>query len=163
VALERLLFRLFTVKKYIVRLTSDERDQLLQMIRGGKAAARTLLHARILLKADTGPETSAWSDEAIGEALEVHATTVARVRQRLVEQDLKAALHPPPTTRHYERKLDGAAEAHLIALACSPAPKGQARWTLRLLADRLVELEHVSSISYETVRRTLKKTNCSRT
>jgi transposase len=151
------------VKKYIVRLTPDERDQLLQMIRGGKAAARALLHARILLKADDGPETAAWSDEAISEALEVHATTVARVRQRFVEQGLEAALRSKPTTRQYERKLDGTAEAHLIALACGPAPKGQARWTLRLLADRLIELEHVGSISYETVRRTLKKTNCSRT
>ena len=151
------------MKKYIVRLTPDERDQLLQMIGGGKAAARALLHARILLKADDGPEAPAWSDEAVREALEVHATTVARVRQRFVEQGLEAALRPKPTTRHYERKLDGAAEARLIALACGAAPKGQGRWTLRLLADRLVELEHVGSISYETVRRTLKKTNCSRT
>jgi transposase len=133
------------------------------MLCRGKAAARTLLHARILLKADSGPEAPAWSDEAISEALEVHATTVARVRQRFVEQGLEAALRPKPTTRQYERKLDGTAEARLIALACGPAPKGQARWTLRLLADRLIELEHVDSISYETVRRTLKKTNCSRT
>lgn len=151
------------MKKYIVRLTPDERDQLLQMIRGGKAAARAWLPARILRKADDGPEAAAWSDEAIREAREVHATTVARVRQRFVEQGLEAALRPKPTTRQYERKLDGTAEAHLIALACGPAPKGQARWTLRLLADRLIELEHVGSISYETVRRTLKKTNCSRT
>jgi transposase len=151
------------VKKYIVRLTPDERAQLLQMVRSGKASARTLLHARILLKADSGPEAPAWSDKAISEALEVHATTVARVRQRFVEESLEAALRPQPTTRHYERKLDGQAEAHLIALACGPAPEGQAHWTLRLLADRLVELQHVPSVSYETVRRTLKKTNCSRT
>jgi transposase len=151
------------VKKYIVRLTPDERDQLLPMVRGGKAAARALLHARILLKADQDQEAAAWSDEAISEALEVHATTVARVRQRFVEQGLDAALRPQPTTRQYERKLDGAAEAHLIALACGPAPEGRAQWTLRLLADKLVELEHVGSVSHETVRRTLKKTSCSRT
>jgi hypothetical protein len=150
------------VKKYIVRLTPDERGQLLQMVRSGKAAARALLHARILLKADTGPEAAAWSDEAIGAALEVHATTVARVRQRFVEQDLEAALRPKPTTRQYAHKLDGTAEAHLIALACGPAPVGRAQWTLRLLADKLVELEHAPSVSYETVRRTLKKTNYSR-
>jgi transposase len=151
------------VKKYIVRLTPDERDQLLPMVRGGKAAARALLHARILLKADQDQEAAAWSDEAISEALDVHATTVARVRQRFVEQGLDAALRPQPTTRQYERKLDGAAEAHLIALACGPAPEGRAQWTLRLLADKLVELEHVGSVSHETVRRTLKKTSCSRT
>jgi transposase len=151
------------VKKYIVRLTPDERDQLLPMVRGGKAAARALLHARILLKADQDQEAAAWSDEAISEALEVHATTVARVRQRFVEQGLDAALRPKPTTRQYERKLDGAAEAHLIALACGPAPEGRAQWTLRLLADKLVGLEHVGSVSHETVRRTLKKTSCSRT
>ena len=133
------------------------------MIRSGKAAARILLHARILLKADSGPEAPAWRDEAISEALEVHATTVARVRQRFVEQGLEAALRPQPTTRHYERKLDGVAEAHLIALACGPAPEGQAQWTLRLLADQRVELRHVPSISHEAVRQALKKTNYSRT
>jgi hypothetical protein len=151
------------VKKYIVRLTAEEQAHLSQMIRSGKAAARILLHARVLLKADSSPEAPAWSDEAIGEALEVHATTVARVRQRFVEDGLYAALRPQPTTRRYERKLDGQAEAHLIALACSPAPEGRTQWTLRLLADKLVELQHVPSISYETVRQTLKKTNCSRT
>jgi transposase len=133
------------------------------MVRSGKAATRALLHARILLKADDSPEAPAWSDEAIREALEVHATTVARVRQRFVEQGLEAALRPKPTTRQYARKLDGVAEAHLIALACGPAPAGRAQWTLRLLADKLVELKHSPSVSHETVRRTLKKTNCSHT
>src|SRR3954453_1635171 len=123
------------MKKYVVRLTPEEHAQLLPLTRRGKVAARTLLHARILLKADSGPEAPAWSDEAIGEALEVHATTVARVRQRFVEEGLAAALQPQPTTRRYERKLDGQAEAHLIALACGPTPDGQAKWTLRLLAD----------------------------
>jgi transposase len=122
-----------------------------------------LLHARILLKADRRPEAPAWSDEAIREALEVHATTVARVRQRFVEEGLEAALRPKPTMRRYERKLDGPAEAPLVALAGGPAPEGRAKWTLRLLADRLVELQPGPSVSYETVRRTLKKTNCSHT
>ena len=152
--------RTAAVKKYIVRLTPEEQTQLLQMIRSGRAAARTLLPARILLKADTIP---AWSDEVISEALEVHATTVARVRQRFVEEGLQAALRPQPSTRRYERKLDGQAEAHLIALACGPAPDGLAKWTLRLLSDKLVELQHVDSISHETVRQVLKKTSCSRT
>ena len=133
------------------------------MVRSGKAAARTLRHARILWKAEDGPETAAGSDEAISEALEVPATTVARVRQRFVEEGLEAALRPQPTTRQYERKRDGGAQAHLIALACGPAPEGQAHWTLRLLADKLVERQPVPSISHETVRRTLKKTHCSRT
>jgi transposase len=147
----------------MVRLTPEEQTQLVQLTRHGKVAARALLHARILLKADSGPEAPAWSDEAISEALEVPVTTVARVRQRFVEQGLEAALRPRATTRQYERKLDGAVEAHLIALACGPAPAGRAQWTLRLLADQLVELQHVGSISHETVRRTLKKTSCSPT
>lgn len=154
-------FKIPVVKKYVVRLTPEEQAQLLQLTRRGKAAARALLHARILLKADSHPEAPAWSDEAISEALEVHATTVARVRQRFVEQGLEAALRPQPTTRRYERKLDGAAEARLLALACGPAPEGRVQWRLRLLADRLVELEHVGSVSHETVRRTLKKTSYS--
>jgi transposase len=151
------------MKKYVVRLTPEEQAQLFQMTRSGKAAARALLHARILLKADSRPEAPAWSDEAISEALEVHATTVARVRQRFVEEGLEAALRPKPTMRQYERKLDGQAEAHLLALACGPVPEGRAKWTLRLLANQLVELQHVPSVSHETVRRTLKKTSCSRT
>src|SRR3954453_12555680 len=157
------VLRTVAVKQYIVRLTPEEQARLGQMIRSTKAAARALWHARILLKADTDPADPAWSDEAISEALDVHATPVARVRPGFVEEGLEAALRPRPTRRQYARKLDGAAEAHLIALACGPAPAGQAQWSLRLLADRLVELEHVGSVSYETIRRTLKKTNCSRT
>ncbi len=120
------------------------------MIRSGKAAARALLHARILWKADSGHEAASWSDEAIAEALAGHATTVARVRQRFVEQGLEAALRPQPSRRHYERKLDGEAEAHLLALACGPAPGGRAQWTLRLLANKLGELQHVPSVSPDT-------------
>ena len=159
----KLSLRTSTVKKYIVRLTPDEQTQLSQMIRSGKAAARTLLPARILLKADTDAAAPAWSDEAIGEALQVHSATVARVRQRcFVEEGLDAAWRPRPSRRQYARTLDGAAEAHLLAIACGPAPAGQARWSLPLLANHLVELEHVGSISYETIRRTLEKTNGSR-
>ena len=147
----------------MVRLTPpEEQAQLLPMIRRGKAAARALLHARILLKADNGAEAAAWSDEAISAALEVHATPVARVRPRFVEQGLEAALRPKPTTHQYARKRDGVAEAHLLALACGPSPAGRAQWRWRLLADKLVELEHVDSVSHETVRRTLKKTSCRR-
>ena len=110
------------MKKYIVRLTPEEQTQLSPLIRSGRAAARTFLPARILLKADTGAAASAGSDEALSEALEVHATTVARVRQRFVEDGLEAALRPRPAKRQYARKLDGAAEAHLLALACGPGP-----------------------------------------
>jgi transposase len=151
------------VKKYLVRLTPDEQTQLSQMIRSGKAAARRLLPARLLLKADMDSAAPAWSDEAISEALEVHSATVARVRQRFVEEGLDTAWRPRPSKRQYARKLDGAAEAQRWAIACGPAPAGQARWSLRLLADRLVEWEHVGSISYETIRRTLKKTSGRRT
>jgi hypothetical protein len=119
------------VKKYIVRLTPEEQAQLLQRIGSSKAAARTLLQARILWKADSGREAASWSEEAIAEPLEVHTATVARVRQRFVEEGSEAAWRPQPSRRHYERKLEGQAEAHLLARACGPAPEGHARWTLR--------------------------------
>ena len=148
--------------KYIVRLTAEERAQLDEMIRTGKRAASALLHARILLRADVGEEGPSWDDGRIAEALECGVSTVYRVRQAVVEQGLAAALlRKKPTGRQY-RKLDGAQEAHLIALACGAAPAGRHRWTLRLLADRLVELDVVESISPECVRMTLKKTNSSR-
>lgn len=147
------------VKKYIVRLTPEEPAHLLPMLPRGKAAARTLLPARILLKADSRPEAPAGSDEAIREALEVHETTVARGRQRFVEEGLEAALRPQSATRQYGRQLDGKAEAQRIALACRPPPEGRAPWTWRLLAAQLVELQDVGSVSPETVRQTLKKTN----
>jgi integrase len=150
------------VKKYIVRLTPAEQRQRSQRIRSGQSAARTLLHARILLKADTDSAAPAGSDEALGEALEVPSATVARVRQRFVEEGLEAALRSKASRRQYPRKLDAAAAARLIAWACDPAPEGRARWRLRLLADRFVPREHVPALSHETIRRTLKKTNCSR-
>src|SRR4030081_3919555 len=146
------------MKLYRVKLTVEERAQLLEVLSKGKAAARTLTHARILLKADEGVAGPRFSDEAIAEALDVHRSTLERVGSRCVEEGFEAALRPRPSRQVHPRKLDGVQEAHLVALACSPAPKGRARWSLRLLADKLVELEVVDDISYETVRQTLKKT-----
>ena len=143
--------------KYIVRLTAEEQAELEALIRTGKRAASVILHARILLKADAGVGGPGWDDERIAEALECGASTVYRVRQVWVEEGLAAALfRKKPTGRQY-RKLDGAQEAHLIALACGAPPAGRNHWTLRLLADRLVELDVVESISPECVRTTLKK------
>jgi transposase len=148
--------------KYIVRLTAEERTELEALIHTGKRAASVLIHARILLKADVGEGGPGWDDERMAEAVECGASTVYRVRQAFVEEGLAAALfRKKPTGRQY-RKLDGAQEAHLIALACGAPPEGRATWTLRLLADRRVELEVVDSISPECVRTTLKKTNSSR-
>lgn len=149
-------------KKYVVTLTAEERQHLGSLITKGKAAARTLTHARILLKADQAEGGPAWPDALIQEVLEVGLCTVMRVRERFVLEGLDAALRPRKPAPPQPRKLDGHREAHLIALACSEAPAGQARWTLRLLADRMVELGQVESLSYETVRRTLKKTTSSR-
>jgi transposase len=152
------------MKKYKVTLTADERHSLHELISAGKAAALKLTHARILLKADAAPGGPAWTDARIAEAFEVHRTTVEQVRQRFVEQGFQAALVRKKQDRpSRERKLDGAGEARLIALACSEPPRGRAAWTLRLLADQLVELEIVDTISTETVRQVLKKTNSSRT
>jgi transposase len=146
-------------KKYPVSLTPAQRDELSALIGAGVAPARKLLHARILLKADQGPDGPAWVDERIAEAVEVSQPTVARVRRQFVEDGMAATLNRRASTRRYERRLDGAQEAHLIALCCSDPPAGAARWSLRVLADTLVELEIVEAISHETVRRTLKKTS----
>ena len=144
-------------KKYIVTLTTEERTQLQTLISTGRAAARTLTHARILLKAERRPDAAEATDAEISQALTVSLATIARVRERCVEAGLEVALHRHSSDRPRARKLDGTQEAHLIALHCGPPPKGQARWILRLLADRLVELEIVDSIAPETVRLTLKK------
>jgi len=149
-------------KLYRVKLLAEERAQLEGLLSKGKAAARTLMHARILLKADEGVAGPRLSDDQIAEAVEVNRSTVERVRMRCVDEGVEAALRPRPSRQLHPRKLDGVQEAHLVALACSPAPKGRSRWSLRLLADKLVELEVVDDVSYETVRRTLKKTNSSR-
>ena len=151
-------------KKYLVTLTPEERQHLRQLVSAGKRSARTLTRARILLQADQAPGGPAWEDAEIAEALGCGRRTVERVRQRFVEQGLDAALGRKPQDRPSRpRALDGAAEARLIALACSQPPEGRARWTLKLLADKLVELEVVESVSDETVRRVLKKTSCGRT
>lgn len=144
--------------KYMVRLNPEEHAQLLAFVNTGRAAAVKLLHARILLKADVGADNRGWTDAAIAEALDTSAATIHRVRQAFVEQGLEAALsRQRPTGRQY-RKLDGAQEAQLIAVSCSAPPEGRARWTLKLLADKLVELAIVDTISTECVRTTLKKT-----
>ncbi len=149
-------------KKYSVILNEAERAELQRLIAAGTAPARQLAHARILLKADQCPAGSAWVDHAIADALEISQPTVSRIRKQYVEQGLAAALNRRMPRRPYTRKLDGAQEAHLIALACSTPPAGQARWSLRLLATKLVELDIAEDISYQTVRRVLKKTNLSR-
>jgi transposase len=150
-------------KRYRVTLTPEERDALGRMISRGKADARKLAHARILLQADASEAGPARTDEAIAEAVSVSTRSVERVRQRFVEEGLASALLPKPTKRIYRRKLDGGQEAKLIALACSAPPGGGRRWTLRLLAERMVELGIVEGLSHETVRETLKKTSSSRT
>ena len=150
------------MKKYIVRLSTEERDQLRKLLTGGRGSVRMFTRARILLKADQSSDGPSWSDEKISEAFDVTIITVQRIREQLVKEGFDAVL----SRREYRltkprRKIDGDLEAHLIALACSKAPEGRSRWTLRLLADTFVELGFVGGISRETVRRTLKKTNLS--
>ena len=147
---------------YAVALTEAERAQLRTLVGSGIAPARTLTRARILLKANQGEGGPGWTDGAIAGALEVHPATVARVRRQCVEAGLEAALERKRPDRVYARVLDGAAEAHLVAVACSDPPTGRERWTLRLLADELVRLEVVPAVSYETVRRTLEQTRSNR-
>lgn len=147
------------LKKYKVTLTPDERQSLEQMVRSGKTPARTLTRARVLLKADCAEEREGWTDEQIVAALDVGRATVERIRRRFVEESFETALHSRRPGRHYRRTLDGEAEARLVALACSKPPAGRARWTVRLLAGRLVELGVVEAVSRETVRRVLKKTS----
>jgi transposase len=150
-------------KKYLVTLTPEEREQLAGLLSAGKRSALTLTRARILLKADQAPGGPAWPDDRIAEALDCGLRTIERVRQRFVERGLEAALGRKPQDRPSRpRKLDGRAEARLIALACSQPPDGRAAWTLQLLADKLVELRVVDSVCDETVRRVLKKTRSSR-
>ena len=149
------------MKKYIVELTSEERKKLQQLVKKGKVPGYKIRHAQMLLKADQGNKGPGWPDVQVAEVFAAHVTTVERLRKRFVEQGLEAALERNKRN-NYARKLDGDAEAHLIAIACSAPPAGRSEWSLRLLADRLVELSVVDSISYMTVSRTLKKTNLSR-
>lgn len=143
---------------YRVKLSQSERDHLKNLVSSGESKARKLTQARILLKADEG-----WTDDQIAEALDVGRATVGRIRTLYAIEGLDRAINRKPPTRDYERKIDGKAEAHLVALICGEPPEGQARWTLRLLAERFVTLEQVEveSVSHETVRQTLKKTNLS--
>lgn len=153
-----------STKKYCVQLTDDQRDHLLELTGRGSSSARKQRRARILLKTDEGEGGPAWTDVRTAEALRGCGTaTVQRVRQRFSEGGLKAATSRKKPERDYQQKVDGALEAHALRLACSEAPDGRSRWTLRLLADRLVELGYVESISHETVRGVLKKTACSLT
>jgi transposase len=151
------------VKKYRVTLSAAERDELTTLLGKGKASARKLAHARVLLQVDESTAEAGSTDEQAAQALNLSRRTVERVRERFVEQGLAAALLPKPSTRRYERAFDGAQEAQLIALACSTPPVGKSRWTLRLLAEQAVEWKIVDTVSHESVRQALKKTNSSRT
>jgi transposase len=150
--------------KYVVRLTGEERETLQKMLRSQKLGAQRRQHAQILLKVDEGVAGPGWTSERTAEAVEVSANTVANVRHRFVEEGFEAAVRRKKQARPSRAILiDGEKEARLIALACGKPPAGQARWTLRLLADKLVELKIVERVSLETVRQALKKTNCSLT
>jgi hypothetical protein len=152
---------LMPAKRYKVTLTDDERQDLLSLISKGKSAAHTLTRARILLQADQSPQGPAWSDERIQQALHVGRMTVERTPQAFGEVGLEAGLQRKKRSQPGNQKFDGSKEAHLIAVACSEPPPGQQRWTLHLLADKMVELEHFDAISYETIRQHLKKMNLS--
>jgi transposase len=143
---------------YRVFLDATQRAELRTLVGSGVAPARTLTRARVLLKADHGEGGPGWSDAAIAGALDIHPATVQRIRRQFVTEGLAATLARKRPDRVYARALDGSQEAHLIALTCGEPPEGQARWSLRLLADELVRLEVVEAVSHETVRRTLKKT-----
>jgi transposase len=150
-------------KKHRVVLSPAERASLLDRIQRGRGSARDLAHARILLKADEGSDGPAWKDDRIVAGLDVSLATVERVRRRYATEGLTAAVERRPVRAHRPRKLDGAQEAQLIALACSTPPTGRADWSLRLLAGRMVALyDDLDGVSYETIRRTLKKTSSSR-
>ena len=149
------------VKKYVVALTEDERQELEKLTTTGKHVVSRINHARILLKADINQPDGGWTDREISAALDISLCTIERVRRRFVEESLEAALKRRPGGGATQRRLDGEQEAHLVALVCSEPPQGRMRWTLRLLSDRMVELDYVESICHETVRQTLKKTNYS--
>ena len=148
-------------KVFQVQLSLAERARLQALVTNGSATAHSHIHARILLKADAGSDGPAWTDAMISSALDVGLSTVARVRQSAVQDGVETALQRRLPKRVYQRTLDGVAEAHLLALTCSTPPEGAGRWSLRLLAERMVELDYVETVSHETVRQTLKKTNSS--
>jgi hypothetical protein len=148
-------------QKYLTKLTAEERQQLEKLLSSGIAPARTLTHARILLKSDCSEQGSNWSYSQICAALDVAPLTVANVRKRYFEEGLDAALQRKKPEREYEHCLDGEAEAHLVALVCGEPPEGKDRWTLRLLQKRMVELTYAETVSHETIRTTLKKMSLS--
>ena len=139
----------------------EEREELRSMVSAGKRAARKLVRARILLLADQADGGPAKPDPEIADALGCGQATIGRTRKQFVEEGMEAALNPKRSTRVYQRRLDGKADAHLVAIACGAPPEGRARWTLRLLADRMVGLGYVESVCHEAVRQTLKKMNSS--
>jgi len=148
------------MEKYVVELTSEEQKELAQLVSKGKAAARKITHARVLLQANESQGGPAWTDKQISEALGIHTNTIHGIRRRFVEHGLQAALERKKQDRPARKRVvDGDIEAHLIALRCGDPPEGRNQWTLRLLADKLVELEIVPSICHETVRQALKKTS----
>lgn len=148
--------------RYPVTLTADQRDHLSHLIRTGKPSSYQQVVARVLLKADRSQPEPPPTDQQIADALQISRRTVIRIKERFAREGLEAALRRNyPPTRPLQRRVHGQEEAHLIALACGPAPEGQQRWTLRLLADRMVQLHYVDQISYETIRQVLKKMNLS--
>lgn len=148
-------------QKYFIKLDTEERQQLEQLLSSGIAPARTLMHAHVLLKSNSGEGGANWSYDKICEAYDVGPVTVANIRKRYNEEGLAAALNRKKPEREYEHCLDGDAEAHLIALVCGKPPEGKNRWTLRLLQKQMVELTYTETVSHETVRTTLKKMNLS--
>jgi len=150
------------MKKYLINLSQEEQETLKKIITSGRGPARMFTRARILLKADQGEHGPSWSDEQISDALDVTVQTIERIRKQLVEEGFDAVLSRRQYTQKASRKkIDGNVEAHLIALSCSEPPKGYVRWTLRLLADKIVELGYIETISHEAIRQALKKTNLS--
>jgi len=145
--------------KYKVTLSQNERDELMSITKGGKHSAKKVIHALILLNCDEGKYSDKVANEDVAKVLKIGARTIDRVKKKFVEEGYEAALENSPTTRVYERIADGDVEAYLVALSCSKVPEGFSKWSLRLLADKMVELKYVEDISYETVRRVLKKTN----
>lgn len=145
--------------KYKVTLSKDERDELLSITKGGSHSSKKIIHALILLNGDEGEFSDKVNNEEVAKVLKIGMRTIDRVKKKFVEEGYEAALENRATTRVYERKADGEVEAHLVALSCSKAPEGFSKWFLRLLADKMAELKYVENISYETVRRVLKKTN----
>ena len=148
-------------KRYRVKLTKEERDELTALVNRGKGSARRMRRARILLMADEEQAGGGWKDADIAKALGAHQRTVERIREKCVEEGIEAALNHTRPKRSRSKTLDGAAEARLVQLACSAAPDGYERWSMQMLADRLIELEVVERVSRETVRTTLKKMNLS--